>query len=74
MTRPTDIDEGFSLSDRPIRKNIIATASHGFHIFHAHTANLWLQHNNKRILDCESDKTSTLLRLKYAGPALNLID
>lgn len=43
ITRPTSIYAGWKRNDKPIRKNIIATASQGFHMFHAHTWNFCLE-------------------------------
>lgn len=43
ITRPIACDDGCNLKQRPIRKKIIAAASHGFHIFHAQTENLSLK-------------------------------
>lgn len=43
MTRPIAFEDGCNLKQRPLKKYIIATASHGFHIFHAQTENLSLK-------------------------------
>jgi len=36
-------DDGCNLKQSPVKKKIIAAASHGFHIFHAQTENLSLK-------------------------------
>lgn len=50
MTRPIGFEDGCNLKQRPLKKYIIATASHGFHIFHAQTENLSLKNNNISIV------------------------
>lgn len=43
ITRPIARDDGCNLKQRPVTKNIIAAASHGFHMFQAQTENLSLK-------------------------------
>lgn len=38
-----DCDDGCNLKQRPVKKNMIAAASQGFHIFQAQTENLSLK-------------------------------
>lgn len=47
ITRPIACDDGCNLKQRPVKKNIIAAASHGFHIFQAQTENLSLKQKIK---------------------------
>lgn len=42
-------DEGCNLKQRPVKKNIIAAASHGFHIFQAQTENLSLKIDDNNV-------------------------
>jgi len=46
ITLPMACDDGCNLKQSPVRKKIIAAASHGFHIFHAQTENLSLKKLN----------------------------
>lgn len=43
ITRPMSIVYGRNRSPSPMRKNMMAAASHGFHMFQAHTENLCLR-------------------------------
>lgn len=64
ISRPISIDDGCSLKHKPVKKNMIAAASHGFHIFHAQTENLSLK-KKKNLIKASTEIRHIEITFKY---------